>query len=135
MTTYQWVTLGLGAFGFVLTWGLGLFKAGRMVEQMKVAIKLEIAAEKKDVLNKVEALKEQFFEEQKTQDHNFGEVGASMRQYTADVEKKQFEMEIWGRDNYVQKNEFETMRQDIKDLARSIKEDFREVFAKIDAKQ
>lgn len=139
MTVYQWLTLGLGAAGFLLTWMLGAFKLGRAVEAIKNDISKEIAEEKKDVLSKLEGLKDLFFEEQKSQDHNFGEVGAAMRQKIADVENQVRELEIWGRDHFVQKPEFdratESIRQDIKEMARSIKEDFREVFAKIDGKQ
>lgn len=138
MNLYQWLTLGLGAAGFLLTWTLGWFGAGRVVEQMKADLKKDIAAERDKIVELLKELEDKFAEEQETQDHNFGEVGAAMRQYIADVEKKLGEIEIWGRDNYVRRPEFEraveTMRQDLKEMARSIKDDFREVFAKIDAK-
>lgn len=135
MTVYQWLTLGLGAAGFLLTWTLGWFGAGRFVEQVKAEVRKHIETERDKIVALLNELEQKFEDEQKTQDQHFGEVGAAMRQYTADVEKKVREIEIWSRDHYVQKSEFENMRQDIKDLAKSIKEDFREVFAKIDGKQ
>jgi NAD-dependent DNA ligase len=130
MTTYQWVTLGLGALGFLATWILGAFKLGRVVEQMRAAIKKEIDNERDKLVSKLEELEEKFEQDQRMQDHNFGEVGAAMRQYIADVEKKVREVEIWGRDNYVQKGEFEkatdSIRSDIRAMGADIKSDFRD---------
>ena len=97
MTTYQWVTLGLGAFGFLSTWILGAFKIGRAVEQMRFGVREEIKQERNAIFAKIEELERRFDADQKTQDHNFGEVGAAMRQYIADVEKKVREVEIYGR--------------------------------------
>jgi len=130
MTTYQWVTLGLGALGFLATWILGAFKLGRVVEQMRAAIKKDIDEERDKIVAKLEELEEKFEQDQRTQDHNFGEVGAAMRQYIADVEKKVREVEIWGRDNYVQKSEFEkatdSIRSDIRAMGADIKADLRD---------
>ncbi|MGF6426500.1 hypothetical protein [Bradyrhizobium elkanii] len=74
-------------------------------------------------------LEAKFEGDQRTQDHNFGEVGAAMRQYIADVEKKVREVEIYGRDNYVKKDEFvratDSIRADIKALGAEIKSDLK----------
>jgi hypothetical protein len=107
MTVYQWVTLGLGALGFVGTWVLGAFKLGRAVEQMRSGVREEIEEEREKIIEEIDAMKTRFEDDQKTQDHNFGEVGAAMRQYIADVEKKVREVEIYGRDNYVKIPDFE----------------------------
>jgi hypothetical protein len=107
MTTYQWVTLGLGALGFIGTWILGAFSMGRAFEQMKAVFREEIGKERDKVFAKIEELEAKFETDQKSQDHNFGEVGAAMRQYIADVEKKVREVEIYGRDNYVKIPDFE----------------------------
>jgi cytosine/adenosine deaminase-related metal-dependent hydrolase len=107
MTAYQWVTLGLGALGFIGTWILGAFYLGRAVEQMQAAVKKYIDDERDKIVGKIEAIEEKFLADQRTQDHNFGEVGAAMRQYIADVEKKLREVEIYGRDNYVKIPDFE----------------------------
>ena len=131
----SWIPIGLGALGFLITWSGMWFGAGLFLGKLREEFKEHVETERDKIVGLVRALEDKFEDEQRAQDDRFGEVGAAMRQYTADVEKKQREIEIWGRDNYVKKSEFETMRQDIKDLARSIKDDFREVFAKIDAKQ
>ena len=131
----SWIPIGLGALGFLITWSGMWFGAGVFVEKLRGELKEHVEAERDKIIDLIRELEDRFVDEQKSQDLKFGEVGAAMRQYTADVEKKQFEIELYGRDTYVQKSEFETMRQDIKDLAKSIKEDFREVFAKIDGKQ
>lgn len=107
MTTYQWVTLALGAFGFVGTWVLGAFKLGRAVEQMRAGVREEIEEEREKLIGKIDAIEARFDAEQQRQDHNFGEVGAAMRQYIADVEKKMREVEIYGRDHYVKISDFE----------------------------
>jgi predicted transcriptional regulator len=135
LTGYQWLTLGMGAVGFLATWMLGAFKLGRVVEQMRAAIKQDIADERESILSKIENLEAKFIDEQKSQDHNFGEVGAAMRQYIADVEKKVREVEIWGRDHYVQKTDFQAMleqlRDDLKAAVGEIKEDIRRLVAPI----
>jgi cytosine/adenosine deaminase-related metal-dependent hydrolase len=107
MTFYQWVTIGAIVAGFLGTWLVGAFTLGRAVEQMKAGFKEEISAERDKIFTKIESLEERFLTDQRTQDHNFGEVGAAMRQYTADVEKKLREVEIYGRDNYVKIPDFE----------------------------
>jgi hypothetical protein len=130
MSLYQWVTLGLGAFGFLSTWILGAFKIGRAVELMRSGVREEIKQERDAIFVKIEDMERRFEADQKSQDHNFGEVGAAVRQYIADVEKKVREVEIYGRDNYVQKSEFEkatnSIRADIKEMAADIKSDLRD---------
>lgn len=130
MTTYQWVTLGLGALGFLGTWILGAFRLGSAVEQMKAAVKKQIDDERDKIIDKIGAMETRFEADQETQNHRFGEVGASMRQHIADVEKKVREVEIWGRDNYVQKSEFEKatdrLTDAIKSMGADIKEDLRD---------
>lgn len=134
MTTYQWVTLGLGALGFLGTWILGAFKLGRVVEQMRAAVKEEIDQERDKLLERLERLKSEFIEEQRVQDHNFGEVGAAMRQYIADVEKKVREVEIYGRDNYVKIPDFEKALDRLSAVVNAavaeIKEDIRQLVKK-----
>lgn len=107
MTTYQWVTIALGSLGFLGTWILGAFYLGRAVEQMQAAIRKYVDEEREKIIDKIEELERRFSDEQKTQDHNFGEVAAAMRQYTTDVEKKVRDVEIYGRDNYVKIPDFE----------------------------
>jgi hypothetical protein len=131
MTVYQWVTLGLGACGFLSTWILGAFKIGRAVEQMRAGVREEIKQERNSIVEKIDALEKRFDADQKTQDHNFGEVGAAMRQYIADVEKKLREVEIYGRDNYVKIPDFERaierLSADFKMAVGEIRDDIRDL--------
>jgi len=131
MTLYQWVTLGLGAFGFLSTWILGAFKIGRAVEQMRAGVREEIRQERNAIFAKIEELERRFDADQKTQDHNFGEVGAAMRQYIADVEKKVREVEIYGRDNYVKIPDFERavepLSADFRSAVSEIRDDIRDL--------
>jgi hypothetical protein len=107
MTNYQWVTLGLGALGFLITWTGMWFGAGRFVEQMRAEFKKHVGDELEKIVAKIDAIETRFETDQKSQDHNFGEVGAAMRQYIADVEKRLHDVEIYGRDNYVKIPDFE----------------------------
>jgi hypothetical protein len=131
MTTYQWVTLGLGALGFIGTWILGAFKLGRAVEQMRAGVREEIEEEREKIIAKIDAMETRFDADQRSQDHNFGEVGAAMRQYIADVEKKLREVEIYGRDHYVKIPDFEKaidrMGETIKSAVSDLKEDMRQI--------
>jgi DNA-binding transcriptional MerR regulator len=130
MEAYHWLTLALGALGFIVTWFLGAFKLGRSVEQMKAAIKTENADERNKIIDRVELMERRFEDAQKDQDHNYGEVAAAVRQYVADVEKKVREVELYGRDNYVRIPEFEKamdrLSGDLKSFAAEIKKDFSE---------
>lgn len=136
MTVYQWLLLALGAAGFVITWGLGLFKAGRMVEQMQSTLKDKISEVKTELKSDIDKrfadLLAKFDDEQRTQDNNVGEMGSALRRHIETVHEKLREVEIWGRDNYAQKPEVESIRQDIKELGRSIKDDFKDLNEKID---
>jgi hypothetical protein len=127
---YHWLTLALGALGFIVTWFLGAFKFGRSVEQMKAAIKTEITEERNKIVDRIELMERRFEDDQKKQDHNFGEVGAAVRQYIADVEKEVRKVELYGRDNYVRIPEFEKamdrLSGDLKSFAAEIKKDFSE---------
>lgn len=138
MEVYHWVTLGLGGVGFVSTWVLGAFKLGRAVEQMRAGVKEEIEEEREKVISKIAQIESKFDDSQRAQDHNFGEVGAAMRQYIADVEKKLREVEIWGRDNYVQKPDFERafdrLTDAIESMGADIKSDLKDLNKKIESK-
>jgi hypothetical protein len=134
MTVEKWLPLALGALGFLMTWTGIWFGFGRAVEQLKAALKKEIEQERDKILSKIDELEEKFRDDQQSQDHRFGEVGAAMRQYIADVEKKVREVEIWGRDHFVQKEDLKSMleqlRSDFKEAVGEIKEDIRQLLGK-----
>ena len=127
---YPWISVGVVILGFIGQGLFGSFRLGQAVEQVKAALKKQIDDERDKVLAEIKKLEKQFSDEQRTQDHNFGEVGAAMRQYIADVEKKVREVEIYGRDHYVQKSDFEkatdSIRADIREMAADIKSDLRD---------
>lgn len=136
MSNYQWVTIALGALGFLITWTGMWFGAGRFVEQMRAEFKKHIGDEREKIIAELKKLEEEFEDSQRAQDHNFGEVGAAMRQKIADVEKQLNDVQIWGLNNYVQKSEFEKatdrLADAIKSMGADIKADIRELNAKID---
>ena len=131
MTFYQWVTVGLGAFGFLSTWILGAFKIGRAVEEMRSGVREEIKKERDSIVDKIADLEKRFEADQKSQDHNFGEVGHAMREKIASVENKLREVEIYGRDNYVKIPDFERaierLSADFKSAVGEIRDDIREL--------
>lgn len=131
MTEYQWITIGLGAFGFLSTWILGAFKIGRAVEQMRAGVREEIKQERDSIVDKIAELEKRFEADQKTQDHNFGEVGHAMREKIASVENKIRDIEIYGRDNYVKIPDFERaierLSADFKSGLGEIRDDIREL--------
>ncbi len=132
MTFYQWLTLGLGALGFLGTWLFGAFTLGRAVGQIQASVKKYIDDELDQISIKLAALEDRFREDQRTQDHNFGEVGAALRQYMVDIEKKVREIEIYGRDTYVKIPDFKEAMDRLGDRFESavneIKEDMRRLF-------
>ncbi len=108
------------------------------VANIKADLAKQIAAEREETMAGFADLKAEFLKDQKAQDHNFGEVGAAMRQYIANVEKEMHEIEIWGRDNFVLKDDFvkatDRLEAAIVNVASDIKTDIRGLAAKIDAK-
>lgn len=121
-----WILIILGSLGFFLTWGLNTFQAGRSVENMRSALKEELENKLDEDLG---GLREDFAEHIKTQEHRFGETGAALREKISQVEKHLREVEIWGRDHYVQKIDMreliDQMRADFKDAVTEIRKDIR----------
>lgn len=145
MELHYWVMLSLGVLGFLITWTAQVVQITRFAESVKQAIAAEVLARTHALNEAVEArneeierLRGEFSDSQRTQDHNIGEMGAALRRYVEMVEKEMHKIEIWGRDNYVQKSEFEkateSIRSAIKEMAAEIKSDFRELNGKIDAR-
>lgn len=130
MTIYQWVTLGLGALGFIGTWILMAFKLGQAVEQMKAGVREQIEEEREKIITKIDELERQFSEEQKIQDNRFGEVGAAMREKISQVEQHFRTFELYSERTYAQKGELEKatdrIEAAIKDMVNDLKDDFRD---------
>jgi hypothetical protein len=144
---FEWVGPVLGVLGFGVTWTMGVIgltravsdiksdTAGRIADEIIARNKAMVeAAAARDAL--IDELRREFMLDQKTQDHNFGEMGSALRRFIETVEKEVHAIEIWGRDNFVLKSDFtkatERLEQAIKDMAADIKTDFRELNKKID---
>lgn len=134
MTPFEWAMVSIGVAGFVITWTTGVIGLTRAVEKIKLDTSEKVNATNEAMNARIAQLRADFQKDQKTQDHNFGEVGAAMRQYIANVEKKVYEVELWGRDNYAVKEDVKDIRDDIKAMATSIKQDFKDLTAKIDSR-
>jgi uncharacterized protein (UPF0216 family) len=149
MSAAQLITLGLGVVGFFITWtgiAVGLTRFAESIKNdTSEKIAAEVLARTKALADATEArnkelddLRKEFNEAQRTQDHNVGEMGAALRRFIETVEKEMHAIEMWGRDHYVQKTEFEratdSIRDDITALRLEIKADFKELGNKIDAK-
>lgn len=128
---YPWISVCVVILGFIGQGLFGSFRLGQAVGELKAALKKQIDDERDKIVEKIDELEKRFESDQKTQDHNFGEVGAAVRQYIADVEKKVREIEIYGRDNYVKIPDFERaierLSADFKSAFGEIKEDIREL--------
>lgn len=108
------------------------------VANIKADLAKQIAAEREETMAGFADLKAEFLRDQKAQDHNFGEVGAAMRAYIASVEKEMHEIEIWGRDNFVLKDDFvkatDRLEKAILNTSSEINADLRSIAAKIEGK-
>lgn len=128
---YPWISVGVVILGFVAQGLFGSFRLGQAVGELKAALKKQIDDERDKIVDKIGELERRFDADQKTQDHNFGEVGHAMREKIASVENKLREVEIYGRDNYVKIPDFERaierLSADFKTAVGEIKDDIREL--------
>jgi hypothetical protein len=134
ITGFQWATLILGVLGFLITWTGLAIGWGRLIENIKHDTTQKVAAASADHADNLAALRVELMALHKDHADNVGEVGLSLRQKIADVEKEMHEIEIWGRDNYAVKDDMREIMKDIKAMRAEIKTDFKELNAKIDAK-
>jgi len=132
---FQWLTLTLGVLGFLITWTGLAIGWGRMIESIKQDTSKKVADASIVHADNLAALRAELIQIGKDRDANFGEVGIALRQKIADVEKEMHEIEIWGRDNYAFKVDVREIMKDIKEMRSEIKEDFRELSAKIDSRR
>ena len=138
MTEGEWVAIGIAGIGFLIQGATALVMRTRDQEQIKQSIEKLIASEKlarTEALNRAVEDRDEELEKivrdwnanQRAQDSAVGEMGLSLRRFIEAVEKEMHKIEIWGRDNYVQKPELDSVRNDIKVLGMSIKEMFLEM--------
>ncbi len=140
MTLQEW--LGLGAF--VLTCGGTVVGITRWLIMREVAetVAKEREARIKGILDAVNArniemekLRKDWTDSQVSQDRQFGEVGLSLRRFIETVEKDMHEAELWGRDHYVQKADFDKavdkLSAEIKAGNADLKADLKEMKAEL----
>lgn len=138
MTTFETWMLVVTSTGLLLTMVGTIVAVTRGVEKIKQDTSAKIAEEvmarteamseeANDRVVAVDALRREFESSQKGQDSNTGEMGAALRRFIETVEKEMHKIEIWGRDHYVQKPEFEkaidSVRTDIRDMRADLKAD------------
>ncbi len=128
---YPWISVGVVILGFIGQGLFGSFRLGQAVGELKAALKKQIDDERDKIIEKLADLEKRFEADQKTQDHNFGEVGHAMREKIASVENKLREVEIYGRDNYVKIPDFERaierLSADFKTGLGDLRDDIREL--------
>lgn len=124
--------------GVTAVWAVAKIRndTSEKIQQERIWAQREFADLQNEFKEELANMLETFRHEQRTQDHSFGEVGAAMRQYIASVEKKLNEVEIWGRDNYVLKEDFkdavDLLRTDLRSLGAEMKSDLRAIAKKLD---
>lgn len=133
MTEGEWVAIGIAGVGFLIQGATALVMRTKDLEQIKQSIEKKISAEtltRTNALNKavedrdeeLEKLVKEWNSNQRAQDSAVGEMGLSLRRFIESVEKEMHKIELWGRDNYVQKPELDSVRNDIKMLGASMKD-------------
>lgn len=137
MTEGEWITIAIAAIGFLSSGATALVMRTKDLEQIKQSIDKRISAETlartqalnnavKDRDEELEKLVKEWNANQRAQDSAVGEMGLALRRFIEGVEKEMHKIEIWGRDNYVQKSELDSVRNDIKMLGASMKDMFLE---------
>lgn len=134
MTIYQWAMISISAGGFLLTVGAMIAGSVWAVSKIRQDVAEHIKDEHIQRSAAIQHAMARFDEAQEVQDHNFGEVGLSLRRFIESIEKKVHEVEIWGRDNYALKHDVSEVRKDIKEMRAEIVTDIKELGRKIDSK-
>ena len=132
MTTFEWAMVTIAACGFLLTTAGVLGSCIWTVAKIKQQTDKHILLERVERAEAINHAMTRFDAAQQSQDHNFGEVGLSLRRFIETVEKEMHEIEMWGRDHYALKDDVKDIRSDIKVLRDEIKSDFRELSNKIE---
>lgn len=133
MTEGEWVAIGIAGVGFLIQGATALVMRTKDLEQIKRSTDRKISEEtlaRTNALNKavedrdeeLEKLVKEWHSNQRAQDSAVGEMGLSLRRFIESVEKEMHKIELWGRDNYVQKPELDSVRNDIKMLGASMKD-------------
>lgn len=139
MTTFEILTLTLGATTAVVLVGGTLIAVGRGFESLKAFIVQKVQSESDARAADLKELRDEMFKEiakQRTsQDNIFREIATALRTYIENVEKEMHKIEIWNRDNYARKDDveraFTSVREDIKDFRTEVTGSVGDIFTKI----
>jgi hypothetical protein len=130
----EWLPVASFVFSVLVTGGSVIWGVGKIKQDISDKIAGEVLAREKALAEAVESRTQEFdkvrrewAEAQKYQDSTVGEMGLSLRRYIEAVEKEMHKIELWGRDNYVQKPELESVRSDIKTLGSEVKQMLAEI--------
>ena len=134
MTSFEWFMVVISGAGFLVTTGGLIGGSVWAVSKIRLATAAHIKDERIQRSEAIAMAMKRFDEAQSVQDHNFGEVGLSLRRFIESIEKKVHEVEIWGRDNYALKHDVADVRKDIKEMRAEIVTDIKALGAKIDRK-
>lgn len=126
MTAFEWTMVGLTLAGIVLTIGGMIVAVTRAMDGIKEETAEMIAAEGNARDAAVQNLRREMLAITEKQYQDFGETCAALRRFAESVDKEMHQIEIWNRDHYVQKTEYNR-------LADSIVRDMRAGFDKLDA--
>jgi hypothetical protein len=135
MTTFEWAMVSISLGGFILTSGGVLGSCIWAVAKIRQNTLVLIAQERIERAEAVAKALKRFDEAQRIQDHNFGEVGLSLRRFIEEVEKEMHAIEMWARDHYALKEDVKDIRDDIKEMRSEIKSDLAALGKKIDNNQ
>lgn len=118
----------------------GLIAATKGMHAIDIKIETKASILREELAAGLHALRKEFQESQMVQEDAFREVGTGLRKFIELTNDKIREMEIWGRDHYVQQNHFErsidsinssvregfaTLRADFMALKKEIRDDMR----------
>jgi len=132
MTTFEWVMVSISAAGFLVTIGGVIGGCVWAVSKIRQNTAEHITDERIQRADAIHKAMVRFEEAQIVQDHNFGEVGLSLRRFVETLDLKVREIEIWGRDNYALKHDVTDLRKDIKEMRIEIVTDIKDLCKKID---
>lgn len=138
MTVFEWGMLSVAVLGFLVTAGSVLGGCVWAVARIKAEVTERIDQERKITNEALNGFRADWADNQRIQDHNFGETIRALRSFIEAVEKEMHKIEMWGRDHYAQKPEVEkaigALRDDIKTWFAEIKSDIRALSSKVDSK-
>jgi len=135
VTFYQWLTLAMGTLGFLLTWTATVISVTRAVTKIRDDTTKKIIEETEKLTSRLELIVQKFDVDQRMQDERLMRECVSMRDMMSDFEKELHQVELFGRDNYVQKEEFAAQIQEVKNtfvrMSEEIKKDLKDLATQI----